>query len=165
MQSFHGDIGGHVHETAFEDNQIVEVTDFDWASIDRSCDGIEPAEQTISLADASAAISIILGWICKGQYKSDPAPIASVASRAEALLLLLDPNQSRYETLADIARASGMTRAAISKSLLSLKDQSGLALTIGKLHGTRDTYREAQRKCVAEGTHSSFRRRDASQKA
>lgn len=150
--------GDHLHETAYQNGSFERVEQFDWESIDRNIDGIEPEERTISMADASAAISILLGWIC-GTQKDKPASIATVGAKAESLLLLLDSNQSKYRSLAQIAEAAGLTRAALSKSLLSLKDQSGLALTIGKLHGARETYRSVQNALVANGRHASEKTR------
>lgn len=160
MAQSYPNLGGHLHSIAVEDEHLVRTTEFDWDEVSRIVDGEEPEERTITMADASAAVSILLGWIC-GTQKDEPLSIASVGARAESLLLLLDSNQSRYKSLADIARAAGLSRASLSKSLLSLKDQSGLALTIGKLHGTRETYREVQRKCMTEGKHASFSRRDS----
>jgi hypothetical protein len=56
--------------------------------------------------------------------------------------------------------------AAISKQLLSLKDQLGSAVSVGKHSGTRETYRNVQRRLVHEGGHASEKtRRDDSQRA
>jgi hypothetical protein len=153
-QSFHDDIGDHVHDLAFEDDAPVRIQDFDWTTIDRDVDGIEPEEKMISLADASAAIAILTGWLCHSS-RSEPADIRTVAAKCEALLFWLDPNQSRYTSLAAIGRATGLTKAAISKQLLGLKDQLGSSVSVGKMSSSRDTFRNVQRALVREGRHAS----------
>ena len=161
--SFHGDLGDHLHDIAIEDESLVRSQDFPWEEVYRDLDNEEPPEQMISMADASSAVAIILGWICQSR-RDDPASIATVGAKAESLLLLLDPINSKYKSLADIAEAAGLTRALLSRSLLSLKDQSGLALTIGKLHGSRETYRNVQRGLVHSGRHASEKTRGSSKK-
>jgi hypothetical protein len=47
------------------------------------------------------------------------------------LLWLLNPNESRFENLTQIAEAAGITKASISKSLLTFKDVIGLRLCSG----------------------------------
>ncbi len=157
MAHSYQDLGDHLHTLAIEDEKLVRSQDFDWEELCRNVDGEEPEERTVSMSDASAAISIILGWICENR-SHHASNMASVGARAESLLLLLDSNQSRYESLAQIAEAAGLTRAALSKSLLSLKDQSGLALTIGKLGGTRAKYRAAQVEAIEKGVLPPIKR-------
>jgi biotin operon repressor len=152
------DLGDHLHTLAVEDETLVRSQDFDFEEVYRNVDSEEPEETTISMADASAAISIILGWICQSA-KDEPASIKTVASKAESLLLLMDSNQSKYKSLADIARAAGLTRAALSKNLLSLKDQTGFRVIVGKLGGARDTFRSVQNALVANGRHASEKTR------
>ena len=162
--SHHRDSIDHLHSYGRNDaNKLEPSAGFDFEEVFRDLDGEEPAETTVSMADASAAISILLGWIC-GTMHDKPLNITSVGAKAESLLLLLDSNQSKYESLADIAAAAGITRQTLSKSLLSLKDQTGLALSIGKLAGTRQTYRATQIKSLEAGTHSSTTRKDLKSK-
>jgi hypothetical protein len=154
----------HLHSVAFEDNHLVRTTGFDYESVSRNLDGEEPPERMISMADASAAISILLGAICDRRKTGHPVNLASVGARAESLLWILDNNQSRYDSLADIARTANMTRAGLSKWLLKLKDEVGLFLSAGKMGGSRQTYAKAQRAAIAAGCHSSNRRRSRAAK-
>jgi hypothetical protein len=158
---YHPDaLGDHVHPIHWDENahQFEGVTDFDFDTVCRNVDGEETEERMISMSDASAAISILLGWICQSS-KHHQINMSGVGARAESLLLLLDPNQSKFKSLAEIASAANLTRAALSKSLLSLKDQSGLSISVGKLSGSRDTYRAVQNDLVAQGKHASEKRR------
>lgn len=107
----------------------------------------------VSFADASPAIAILTGWLCHSG-RDEPANIRTVAAKCEALLFWLDPNQSKYRSLAEIGNACQLTRAAISKQLLSLKDQLGSAVSVGKMSSSRETFRNVQRALVhSAGTH------------
>src|SRR5438128_1540364 len=145
--------GDGLHETVWNvDSESFEgVTLPSWEEIYYNCDGEELPETMVSFSDMSAALSIIIGWLCKSQ-RDEPARITTVGAKAEALLFWLDPNQSKYTSLTAIARACGLTKAAISKQLLSLKDQLGSAVSVGKLSSTRQTYRQAQIDCMERGT-------------
>ncbi len=137
------------------------VTDFDFDEIDRNLGFSEPDDQTehdISMSDVGAAFSLILGWICASDT------LTGAGARAAALLTYLDPVNSRFESLADIARDAGLTRATLSKALLELRDQAGVNLSMGKLAGTRSTYSTAQREAVSKGTHCSATRKDTKAK-
>jgi biotin operon repressor len=130
----------------------------DWEAIDFNCDNLLPEQETLSFSDGSAALALLVGWICQSAGPG-PANVITIASKAEAVLFWLDPIQSRYSSLADIARALGITRAAISKQLLDLKDQIGSCVSAGKMSGTRATYRAKQLELVASGKHASDTRR------
>jgi hypothetical protein len=130
----------------------------DWQSIDYHCDGLLPEEETITKSDAAAVISILTGWLCHS-YGDAPADIRTVAAKCEALLYWLDPNQSKYSSLTEIAEACQLTRAAVSKQLLNLKDQIGSCVSAGKMSSSRETYRDTQRRLVHEGRHASDTRR------
>jgi hypothetical protein len=154
----------HLHSLAFEDHHLVRTTNFDWESVSRNLDGEETKEDMISIADASAAISILLGAICDSRKTHHPVNLASVGAKAESLRWILDSNQSRYKNLASIANEAGMSRAGLSKWLLKLKDEVGLFLSAGKLGGSRQTYARAQKAALAAGCHSSHRRRSRAAK-
>jgi hypothetical protein len=84
--------------------------------------------------------------------------------RIHALLYLIDPTNSRFENLTDIAAAAGMTWAGVSKALINLRDQLGDVLPIrGML--ARESYRRSQAAALKAGVHSSQRRRAASKAA
>ena len=63
-------------------------------------------------------------------------------------------------SLADVGRALGVTRSALSKVSLELRDQFRLTCRGAKSPHTRAAYRAAQHRAVARGTHASMRRRD-----
>jgi hypothetical protein len=129
--SFHGDQGNHLHDIAIEDEKLVRSADFDWESVFYNCDGEELPERMISFADASAAISILTGWLCHSG-RDEPADIRTVAAKCEAVLFWLDPNQSKYSGLSAIAEATGLTRAAfnVSSKPIALRNASA---TSGRL--------------------------------
>jgi len=154
--------GSHLHSLAFEDGHLCRTTGFDYESIDRNIDDIEPAEDMISMADASAAVSIILGEICGHRKTAHAVNLAFVGAKAEALLFLLDSNQSRYKSLADIAREADCSRANLSKWLLRLKDEVNVLLSAGKSDGSREVFSKAQRAALSAGVHSSQRRQRSS---
>ncbi len=99
----------------------------------------------------SAAFSIVLDWITSSRGPDVRIP----ASRAYALAFLLWPETSKFSSLSEIAVACGLTKAAVSKSLLDFKDQSGLTISAGKGHYTRGKFRVAQNAAVAKGSHAS----------
>jgi biotin operon repressor len=138
------------------DGSFERTADFCYDEIDRNLGWAEDMPDTVTFSDMSAAFSMILGYLCQDNHcPNRPANLAHVGARAESLLFLLDSNQSRYKSLADIGRAAGLTRAAISKALIELKDQVGLMLSAGKGHFTRATYRQAQIEALEAGRHSS----------
>ena len=153
------DLGDHLHSVGIVDGHSAKTCDFNWEEVYRNVDGEEPPETMISMADASAAVSTLLGAICDMRRTNHAPNMASVGAKAESLLFLLDPNRSRYVSLADIAATANMTRAALSKWLRRLKDEIGLFLSAGKMEGSRQTYAKAQHAAVAAGCHASQRRR------
>jgi hypothetical protein len=163
------DRGDHLHGPVAvgSSGKLEPTTDFPYDAVDRSCFGIEASDEKVSFADLSASLSIILGWIGGRQYSTqsnNDAYIRSVAARALGLLFLMDANNSRFESMADVARATGLTRAAISKMMLNLRDQLGVVLNFsGKRAGSREIFRQAQLSSLANGSHSSQTRKDIKQ--
>ena len=152
------DPGDHLHELATDEDGKLELScQFDYDEVDRNLFGVEP-EDSVTFGDMSAALSLVLGWICGDARRTTEVKI--VASRALALHWLLSPENSQYDSMSDIARVCQVTKAAVSKALLSLKDQTGCAINAGKGHFTRATFANAQLDAVAGGTHSSVARRD-----
>jgi hypothetical protein len=149
-----------LHSVSYVDKQIHPTTNFDYDSIDREL-GFEPEEDRITWSDASAAISLILSWACgrNDSRRAKPPSIVSAGARVNALLYLLDPVSARYDTLTAIADAAGMTRASISKELMSLRRELGGILPM-KVSGSSDMYRKAQEAALAAGCHSSSTRKD-----
>jgi hypothetical protein len=146
----HGHLGvndeGHLEATT-------DVEDF-YNEIDRNCFGVEDAEDTVSFSDMSAALSLIVGWACTCK------DIRQVAGKILALGVMLDPVNMPYgrTDLTAIAREVGCTKQAVSKWLLHLRDQSGVALTIGKKASVRETCKQAQEAAMRAGCHASHRR-------
>ena len=56
------------------------------------------------------------------------------------------------------------SKQAVSKWATDLRDQTGIALTVGKKSSMRQRYREAQIAAINRGTHASFKREEASSK-
>ena len=63
--------------------------------------------------------------------------------------------ESGFSGFAAIARHCGVTKQAVSKSILALKDSCGYRPTTGKTERARDKYRKAQLKLVREHRHAS----------
>jgi hypothetical protein len=101
------------------------------------------------VSDASSALLVILGWITR-----NPDP-KMTSARANAILYWLHTEASRFSDYSEIANFHGLTKAAISKALLTLKDEVGCRLPVGKRTQSRATYARAQLKAVAEGRHAS----------
>jgi hypothetical protein len=135
----------------------VQACDFDWNEVAANLDGEEDAkEKTVSFSDMSAALSLVLLWI---QGSKAQCKVGSVASRALSLLYMLDPVNSRFGSLDDIGKATGLTRAAISQNLVAFREKIGLAFAMGgKTEASRENYSRAQKAAVVAGTHSSCRR-------
>lgn len=151
--------GDHLHPLAKNsDNRLERIENFDYSEVDRLL-GVADTDDRVTFADASAALALILGWACGAtRSKAHESSIISAGARIHSLLFLIDPTNARYRSLADIANAAGMTRAACSKALVLLRDQLGDVLPIrGML--ARESYRKAQHAAVAAGVHSSDRKR------
>jgi hypothetical protein len=158
----HQIISGHPHGSVHYDGGPGEanatgVVNFDYDAIDE-LEPIAPEDATMTWADASSAISLILGW-CVGR---DRAPLQMIGARVCCLLALLDPincSEGR-RTITDIARESGFTKQSLSKALGEFRRSVGIHLTIGKSATASESYRAAARRSIAAGTHSSDTRRD-----
>lgn len=61
------DPGDHLHELAIDDEGHLErSTQFDYDEVDRNLFGVEP-EDSVTFGDMSAALGLILGWICESK--------------------------------------------------------------------------------------------------
>lgn len=63
-------------------------------------------------------------------------------------------------SLSKIGKRMGVTRSALSKVSLELRDQFRLTCRGAKSPHTRKAYSAAQHRAVARGTHASIKRRD-----
>jgi hypothetical protein len=155
----HDTCGDHLHEISYsrDNEQFERIAHFDFDQIDRNL-GYEPEpEKAVEMSDVAAALAIILQWIC------GTPNLTNAGARAASLLAFLDPTNAPHgrETMADIAVEAGCTRAYLSKALLDLRDQTGIALTMGKLGSTRQTYAKAQKAAFNAGCHSGATRKDS----
>ena len=150
-------MGDHVHTIGRTDGGHLEpVSQFDYGEIDRRLESAE-TDDKITFSDASAALALILQWACGQTRNSAKEPVVSAGARINALLFLIDPTNARYKSLTEIAAAAGMTRAAVSKALLTLRDQLGDIMPIRPMM-QRENCRKAQVAAIAAGCHSSNRR-------
>jgi hypothetical protein len=157
-QEFSQIIDGHATgRTAIENDRLVATKDFDFDEIDRRL-GFESPEQPIEFSDMTACFSLILGWICKSRYEGS---ITNAGWKAQSLLWLLDPQQSKFESLSQIAEAEGVTKQAVSKALLELRDECGFLISAGKSQTARESYSKAQFAAVDAGCHSRNTRKDS----
>jgi hypothetical protein len=145
----------HIHgNLGVEDEQLVPTTDFDYDSIDRDVFGHEPEEDIVSFSDMCSALSLIVGWATASP------DLTHVAGRIAALGVLLGNTNHGRDTLADIARECGVSRAAVSKWICNFRDQFDTSLTVGKKSSVREIYARSQRVAFTNHTHSAFTRTD-----
>ena len=137
------DLSDHVHRLATENGDICPVIDFDYQQVE----GYAETEKTIPMAEASAALAMIINWV------TELRDLRANGARAAALSFLLNGN-GRYRSLSEIARETGVSRATISLWLLQLRDLYGIRLN---LRGSfvRQNCRRAQINAVQTGTHAS----------
>jgi hypothetical protein len=141
--------------------QNVSVTDFNYDEVDQSLGWAEDIEKPVEFADMTAAFSLLLSWMCGRSNTKDHQynPVAAAGRRAFSLLYLIDPTNCRYDSLDEIAKASGATRAIVSRDLMKLRTELGGILPM-KGSGSKENYRKAQLAAVAAGCHSRDRRHD-----
>ncbi len=148
-----------IHQTAIssDSGQLEGVTDFDFDEIDRNLGHDPKTETPVEMADVSAALAIILQWIC------GTPDLRNAGARAASLLAYLDPSNAPFDrvNLAIIAEEAGCTRASLSKELLDLRDQVGVTLIMGKLGSSREAYAKAQEAAFKSGRHTAFVRKDS----
>lgn len=111
----------------------------------------DPPETTVPLSTVCSALCEILDWI------TIPITLNMTAARAHTLRTWLDPVQSAYKSLNEIANYCDVSRAALSKSLLAFRDEHSIHLTIGRLESSRELYRQAQLHALEEHRHVSQR--------
>jgi hypothetical protein len=147
IDPLHQDLGtddeGHLIQTT-------RTEDF-YDEIDRSCFGVEDNVDTVSFSDMASALSLIVDYCCDSKH------VNIVASRIMALQVLLSPTSCKFgrTDLAAVARDCGITRAAVSKSLIEFRDQVGTSLTVGHRSSSRERCRQAQEHALRRGIHAS----------
>jgi hypothetical protein len=134
-----------LHSVADDDNGAVCPT------VDFAYPGAEPIEILIPISQRSAGLIKILQWLLRSQ------DFAFCDAKVAALSALLDPVNSPYRNLSQIAREAGISRATLSKAVLDLRDSHGIRLRMGKSESARIAYRETQLRLVQLGRHASQR--------
>jgi hypothetical protein len=162
MQNLRAESGEHeIHPFAFVEGHREAITQFDYRSLDPD----EP-EDMVSFSDLTACFSLVLQWACgQNRNRADQSHIIGAGIRVHALLFLLDPTHARYQSLADIARDAGVTRAAVCKAIIRLRKELGDIIPGLRSMQARENYRQAQRAAIAAGVHSSHRKRQKQQAA
>jgi len=140
------DISDHTHETALDDGMPVRVTQFDFDALDPEVPSLVPID-TIA-----AGFIKILAWVQGG------AESKSAGARLGALQVLLDPVHGRYRSLAEVSREFGISRAALSKALIDLRDDYGIRMGL-QLPSGRQNCAAAQKLALQNGTHASNKTR------
>jgi hypothetical protein len=154
----HDTCGDHIRAIGVNsDGHLERIGNPDWESIYYNCDGESTEEDTVSFSDMGAALAIILQWICSSK------DLRLAGARAASLLCFLDPVNAPHgrDSLTKIASEADCTKAALSAALLDLRDQTGCALSMGKLASTRERYAQAQKAAVQAGCHSRSTRKDS----
>jgi hypothetical protein len=148
----------HIHDNlAVEDEHLVPSAGFDYQAVSRALGEEQEPDEQVDFTDAASAVKSIILWCCA------PPTLTLVGARCAALLAWLDPIQAathNRDSLTKIAAQADVTKAAVSKWLIELRDALGLQVGIGKSQMARAKYRDAQYKAFAAGKHSSFTRRD-----
>jgi hypothetical protein len=146
--SYHPDsLDNHIFKTAKDEGQLVPRVDFNYDAIDGP-----KAEKLFSMAEIAAGFSQILDWV------ENSGDLASAGGKIHALRTYLDPVQAKFRSLAEIERAAGVSRAAVSDWLLELRDFYNLKANF-RGPFVRQHCREGQLSALAAGRHSSNRTR------
>ena len=162
----HRAFGDAVHDSTYvyadenDPGYVDKVEHFNYDEVDRNLGHFEPEDQDsmVTMSDCAAALSLVMEWALKGDT------LASVGARCASLAIYLNPthNSKFGSTLAGISREKGApSRAALSRALMDFRKDAGVFLSMGKASEARNSYRQTQIKCMANGTHSSFSRKDS----
>ena len=154
--------GDHLHQAGRNSDGRLELTEnFDFAAVDRLLGNHEP-EDSVSWSDMVAAFCLVLEWLTGS---TDNTTFAMSGARCHSLIYFLNPTGCRFDSLEEIAMEAGCTRAALSKSLLQVRDQLGMHWTMGKRSFVRESCRRGQLASVDLGTHASCQRKRQAQLA
>jgi len=153
--------GDHLHSAArTQDGRLERTTHFDFEEIDRLL-GNHGTEDSVSWSDMVAAFCLVLEWLTG----STGTTFVMSGARCHSLMYFLDPTNCRFDSLEDIATEAGCSRAALSKSLLQVRDQLGMHWKMGKRSFVRENCRRGQLASVDLGTHASCQRKRQAQLA
>jgi len=155
MASRDSQIGDHVHDLAYtQDGKLEPISMFDFNEIDRNLGLLEPdqPEEMISFSDAAACWALLIEWITGSHQESNTFNMAG--ARAHSLMYWLGSSQCHFGSLEAIAVKAGCSKAALSKSLLKLRDQLSIGFQFKKM-GSRQANRESQIRALEQGKHSS----------
>jgi len=139
------DLCDHLHPIATADGLLCAKIDFDFTAFESE------TETLIPISRVASALSVILHWLSQSKdFRFSGAKVAALAA-------LLDPVNSDYRNLSQVARAAGISRATLSKAILNLRDSNGIRFRMGKSETARYSYRQTQLGLVAAGRHASQR--------
>jgi hypothetical protein len=140
----------HVHQSCFDEGG--EPTPF----VLFNYDALDPApnESVVPMGEATSAFVKVLDWLASSH------DFRFSGARVHLLHTILDPVHARYRSMAEIARASDITRACLSKAYQQLRDSFNFRPTGGKLDSSRESYRQAAFAALRNGTHASNVRKD-----
>lgn len=117
-------------------------------AIRNACDGLPDIEPTEQSRTAEA-----IGLLVRKLASSD---LRTTARKFVMLSLMLDGHALGSPSLAKASRQLGCTRQALSKINLQLQRELNLKWRPSKSAFARHSYRQAQLRSVAKGTHSSI---------
>ncbi len=116
------------------------VTHFDFEELDRL---LGTSEEEDTVAPYGEALIALLAFIV-GDTPGDPDSPFGISSRALGVAYMLRPDIAGFDSLSAIARHCAVTKQALSKALLHLRDSAGwVHCRHVKQETTRATYREA----------------------
>jgi hypothetical protein len=160
--SFHDDEhDDHIHDIGFEGNEAVPISNPDdfYDQLDRRLAGEEdaPQEDAVTFKEMASALAVVLDFACAGNHPN------IIAGRALALQFWVAPTESRYESVSHIAADVGLTKAALSKSVIQFADAMNARLPVGKKKSSRQASARSNlpwsRSIVTQAIHVGARRR------
>jgi len=145
-----------IHGSVLGPGGPISVTGFDFDEVDRNLGLAIEDDDLLPFSEVVSGWVKLLAWIL-----STNGNLASSGARAAVLQYYLNPNESEFGSLQEIAEAAGVTRAALSAALLDLRKALDLKATMGKRDYCREVYSDAQKAAMKAGVHSSHTRKDS----
>lgn len=148
-------LSDHIHESGYEGTERVPTVDFDYDAVDAALNSKEQDDEAHKLtwSNLTSTFSKMLAWVISARN------LTEAGAKAACIQFLLHPEESKYDSYSAIAREVGMTRAAVSKWMLTLHDSIGLRMPVSnKRSGCREKYSQAQLRAVKRGTHTGIKR-------
>ena len=131
--------GDHIHLSGLDHGAACGITEFVYP------DSIPSSENMVPMSLVCSALAAILEWL------SAPRDLNMVAARVFTVRTWLDPVEAEHKSLNEIADVCSVSRASLSKSLLSFRDRYEIRFTIGRLASSRAIFAQAQLASIAAG--------------